>query len=75
MKSIRDFPINIIHEIPPKLSLKERCAVDLEIYNMDDTRLHRPILQDGSPNGKFAVATFCFNGKDVYFVTDENDVQ
>jgi len=74
MKSIRDYPKEIIFGIPPKLSSKEKCAIDTEIYNMDGDRLHRPVLQDGSPNGKFACATFCFDGKTVYFVTDEKDV-
>ncbi|MBT7009832.1 hypothetical protein HN960_05370 [Candidatus Peregrinibacteria bacterium] len=75
MKSIRDLPIKIIHEIPPVLSSKEKCAIDTEWFLMDKDRLHRPVLTDGSPNGFLACVTFCFNGEDVYFVTNPDDVQ
>ena len=75
MKSIRDLPIKIIHGIPPVLSSKEKCAIDTEWFGMDKDRLHRPVLTDGSPNGFLACATFCFNGEDVYFVTNPDDVQ
>ena len=75
MKSIRDIPIKILYELPPKTDKKEKVSIDVEIYGMDDTRLHRPILINGEPNGELAVVTFCFDGETVYFVTDENDVQ
>ena len=75
MKSIRDYPLTIIHEIPPVLSSKDKCAIDTELFQMDKDRLHRPILPNGEPNGFFACATFCWDGETVYFVTNENDVQ
>lgn len=62
-------------ELPPVLSSNDRVAIDTEFFQMDKDRLHRPVKLDGSPNGKFACATFCFDGQTVYMVTDEKDIQ
>lgn len=75
MKSIRDYPIQIKFERPPALSGSDRCAIDTEWFHMDISRAHRPTLIDGSPNGFFACATFCFDGETVYFITDPKDLQ
>jgi|GEM_PF-1068545 len=60
--------IRIIKSIPPVLSKSERCAIDTEWFHMEKRRLHRP-------HGVFACATFCFNDKDVYVVTDVEDLE
>jgi DNA polymerase I-like protein with 3'-5' exonuclease and polymerase domains len=60
--------VNIIHSIPPVLVRGDKCAVDTEWFGMSKKRLHRP-------HGRFACATFCFNDKDVYIVTDVNDLE
>jgi len=75
MKLITEYPINIIFDMPPVLSSSEKCSIDLEMFKMENLHLHRPTLLDGSPNGKFACLTLCWNGIDVYFITDEKDVQ
>jgi DNA polymerase-1 len=75
MKTILDYPIKIIQSLPPKATKKDRCAIDTEFFDMDIQRGHRPVKLDGSPNGVFACATFCLDGKTVYVVTDENEVQ
>ena len=75
MKSIRDLPIKIIHEIPPKLPKGSKCAIDSEWFCMDGDRLHRSVLVDGSPNGFLACISFCWDGETVYLVTDPKDVQ
>ena len=75
MKTIHDYPHQVKFELPPVLDSKARCAIDTEWFGMDKKRLHRPILPDGSPNGTFACATFCFDGETVYFITDPDDVQ
>ena len=75
METIYDYPIKIKFEMPPKLSSKEKCALDTEWFGMDKDRLHRPVKLDGSPNGTFACLTLCWDGETVYFITDPNDIQ
>jgi DNA polymerase-1 len=60
--------INIIKSIPPVLVRGDRCAIDTEWFGMDKRRLHRP-------HGIHACTTFCFNDRDVYVVTDVEDLQ
>lgn len=61
--------INIILDLPPQLTEKDEVAIDLEIFGMAQGKLHRP------NQGKFASLQVCFNGKDVYVITDETKVQ
>ena len=67
MNQIRIEDYNIIHDVPPPLSIGSRCAIDTEWTNMDKKKLHRP-------TGEFACATFYFGGKDVYIVEDIRDL-
>src|SRR5690242_13342243 len=60
--------VNIIKSIPPVLPKGEKCAIDTEWFKMEKKRLHRP-------HGIHACTTFCFNDRDVYVVTDTNELQ
>lgn len=68
MKQINPHDINIIKSIPPVLAKTDRCAIDTEWFRMDKEKMHRP-------TGKFACCTFCFNGTDVYVVTDPKELK
>src|SRR3972149_9265483 len=74
MKTISDFPIEIIHGLPPKALRKDKTALDLEIFGMDINRGHRPVKLDGSPNGKFASLACTSDGKTVYIIFDEKQI-
>lgn len=59
----------IRYEIPPPCKKTDRVAIDLEIFGMDKKRLHRP------DNGTFASLQITIDGKTVYMITDEADIQ
>jgi len=61
--------MNIIRDLPPILSKKDWCAIDLELFEAKKSKLHRPTT------GKFACLTFCYNEEDVYIITDKTQVQ
>lgn len=66
-KTLDSSQLKIIHGIPPVLTENDRCALDTEWFRMDENRLHRP-------TGDFACATFCSDGRTVYFVTEPKDL-
>jgi len=62
--------MNIKYEIPPKFS-SGFVSIDLEIFGMDDKRMHRP------DNGIFACASIAHesNPEIAYILTDEKKLQ
>lgn len=58
----------IIREVPPNLPTNTWVGLDLEIFQMDKNRLHRPTT------GKFACLTIATDENTVYFIDDENKV-
>lgn len=50
-------------ELPQQTFDFDTVAIDLEMFNQDDNRLHRP-------HGDFASLACCYNGKDVYIIFD-----
>jgi DNA polymerase I len=61
--------MNIIKQIPPKLTEKDWVAIDLELFKAEKNKLHT------RDTGIFACLTFCFNDEDVYIITNEKDVR
>lgn len=59
--------MNILRELPPVANPGEAVSVDLEIFGMDDDRLHR------DTSGTFACASICMqrDPDTVYMVFDE----
>jgi DNA polymerase-1 len=68
MNKILPKDINIILDIPPMATEKDRVAIDSEWFGMDGDKLHRP-------HGDHACTTFTFDGKTVYVVTDVKDLE
>lgn len=58
----------IIREVPPNLPPNSWVGLDLEIFQMDKNRLHRPTT------GKFACLTIATDENTVYFIDDEHKV-
>lgn len=67
MKTINIKEYTIRREIPPELQASDWCAIDLEINNMEKSKMHRP-------TGTLACATFYSGGEDVYIVEDIRDL-
>jgi DNA polymerase I-like protein with 3'-5' exonuclease and polymerase domains len=62
MKQITN--IQIHHELPPLAQPKQLAAWDVEMFNMQKKRLHRP-------HGKFASIAVTYDGINVYIIQDE----
>jgi len=58
----------IIKDLPPVVDKAARCAIDVELFGMDEKKMHRPT------NGRFASMQITMDGRTVYFITDENNV-
>lgn len=67
MNSLQADDIKIVRGLPPVATTSDRVAVDTEFFGMEKERLHRP-------HGKFACATFTFDGETVYIVENEKDL-
>lgn len=65
--------MNIIKGLPPKLSKEQSkdvfCAIDLEIGNLPDGKLHHGWL------GDFALMTMTLDGQNVYAITQQNQIE
>ena len=59
---------SIFHSLPPKLTSEDVVAIDLELSGLREDQLHRPY-------GHLASLACCSDGKNVYIVFDESDVQ
>ena len=59
-------PMNIVRGLPREPKLNESVACDLEIFGMNETRLHRP-------SGTFAALSVAFHDV-VYQITDVHDI-
>lgn len=61
------------NKLPPKLDKQQSaglfCAIDIEMGNLPEGRLHHPGL------GDFAVMTMTLDGNDVYAISDESMVE
>jgi len=68
MKTINDFPIILVNDLPPIAIRKDRIAMDIEVFGMKKGKLHRPI-------GEFAFLGATFDGKTVYYITEQKDIQ
>jgi DNA polymerase I-like protein with 3'-5' exonuclease and polymerase domains len=68
MKTIKRSEFEIVHSIPPKFDKSIKVAIDTEISNIPNGKLHRPV-------GDFVCATFFAGGDIVYMVTDTKDMQ
>jgi len=68
MKTIQNFPLKIIEGLPPIASSKDKVAIDIEMYGMQKSRLHRP-------HGDLAFLGASIDGTAVYYVTEPNQVQ
>lgn len=52
---------------PPPVTRYGEVAIDLEMFQLHKKQLHRP-------HGKFGCATFCMDGKTVYYIEDEKQM-
>ena len=59
--------MNILYQIPPKLTPKDWVGVDLEIFDLNQKQMHRPI------SGRFALLSVA-HGEDVYIVDEQEQV-
>lgn len=59
----------ISFDLPPYLSSKDWVAIDLELFNAEKTRLHRPTT------GTFACLSICYRPDIVHVITDEKLVK
>ena len=59
--------MNIINQIPPKLSSQDWVGVDLEIFDLNQKQMHRPI------SGRFALLSIA-HGEDVYILDKPEQV-
>lgn len=59
----------IIKSIPPKLFASDWVAIDLELFNAEKRKLHRPTT------GTFACCAFCFDPEAVYVITHPEQVK
>ena len=57
----------IIHGLPPTAIKGDRVSIDSEFFGQDKKRLHRP-------HGRFAYLGCSYDGKTVYYITDEDEV-
>jgi len=60
-------PYKIIEGVPPK-QRSGTAAIDIEMFGLDKRQLHRP-------KGKLACATICLDGKTVYYLEKESQVE
>src|SRR5512142_3018935 len=68
MNRIQPDDISIHFELPPETLDVEVVAIDSEFFNQDRNRLHRP-------HGDFACVGCTNNGRDVYMIFDQNQIQ
>lgn len=55
-------------DLPPILTENDTVALDLELSGLKESQLHRPA-------GKFVSLAACFDGKNVYLIEDDDQVQ
>lgn len=67
MQAIDPSSFKIVRELPPKATKDDRVAVDMEIFNMQKTKMHRPV-------GDFASLQCTFDGETAYIITDQKQV-
>jgi DNA polymerase-1 len=60
--------MKIIEGIPPELG-EEWVALDIELFNAEEVKLHRP------HTGEFACLSICYEPDTVYLITDEKQVE
>lgn len=65
MNQIHPKDLIIIEGLPPKAHKGDKVAFDTEFFNQDKKRLHRP-------HGDFGFLGCTFDGKTVYYISDEN---
>lgn len=67
MKFISRDDVIMVNGIPPKMTDKDRVAIDTEFFNMVDGKLHRP-------HGDFAWLGCSKDGRTVYYITDQSQI-
>lgn len=68
MKTISPSDLIIIEGLPPKAKKGDKVSIDSEFYGQEKKKLHRP-------HGTFAFLGASFDGRTVYYITDENLIQ
>lgn len=68
MNKIHPKDLIITNGLPPKAKKGDRVSIDSEFFNQEKKRLHRP-------HGEFAFLGASYDGKTVYYITDENQIQ
>jgi len=68
MKIIDPKSLNIIQGLPPIAQRGDKISFDTEFFNMDKRKLHRP-------HGDFAFLGCTTNGVDVYYITDQDEIE
>lgn len=58
----------ITHDLPPKLSSHDWCAIDLELFGAEKIHLHRPTT------GTFACLSICYNRDLVHVILNQDQV-
>lgn len=67
MNIINPKELKIIHSLPPAAKKGDKVSLDTEFFGMEKRRLHRP-------HGTFAYMGCSFDGKTVYYIDDETQI-
>ena len=68
MNIVNPKELRIIHGLPSVAKKGDRIAIDTEFFGMNKKRLHRP-------HGKFAYMGASFDGRTVYYIDDEEEIE
>lgn len=68
MNTVNPKELTIVKSLPPVAKKGDKISIDTEFFGMDKKRLHRP-------HGTFAYMGCSFDGKTVYYIDDESEIE